>query len=127
MLSHNYLFCIASRVQLLNSGIERKPIRHIIGRIVITIINFKEKLGIYDTQCGAKFFKKNILIQVLDKPFYTSWLFDIEIFLRLRKLNFLSLGKELPINNWKDIDGSKLSWKSAFQIINQIYIIFKKY
>jgi glycosyltransferase involved in cell wall biosynthesis len=54
-------FMLGSRILLLNSGIKRKYHRHIIGRIIITLINLKFKLGIYDTQCGSKLFSKMII------------------------------------------------------------------
>lgn len=120
-------FILGSRILLLNSGIERKTHRHIIGRIIITIINFRFKLGIYDTQCGAKLFSADIIRQVFDKPFKTSWLFDVEIFVRLKKIDLLKKGREIPIYNWKDIDGSKLSWKTGFKILKELYLLFKTY
>ena len=79
-------FLIGSRILLLNSGIKRKYYRHIIGRVIITLINLKFKLGIYDTQCGSKLFSKKIIPKAFDKPFYTSWLFDVEIYFYVQML-----------------------------------------
>lgn len=120
-------FGIASRVQLLNSGIRRRTDRHIIGRIIITLINLKFKLGIYDTQCGAKIFSTSILREAFDKPFITSWLFDVEIFIRLKKKNLLSGGREIPIENWVDVEGSKLGWRTGFKILRELFLLIKKY
>lgn len=120
-------FILGSRILLLNSGIKRKYHRHIIGRVIITLINLKFKLGIYDTQCGAKIFSSAILKQAFDKPFKTSWLFDVEIFVRLKKKNLLSKGREIPVYNWKDVDGSKLGWKTAFKILKELYLLIKNY
>ena len=120
-------FLMGSRILLLNSGIKRKYHRHIIGRIIITLINFKFKLGIYDTQCGSKLFSKTIIPKAFDKPFYTSWLFDVEIFIRLQKQNLLIHGIETPVYNWKDVDGSKLGWKTGFKILKELYLLNKKY
>jgi dolichyl-phosphate beta-glucosyltransferase len=44
-------FVFGSRILLLNSGIKRKTYRHYIGRTILTIINQKFSLEIYDTQC----------------------------------------------------------------------------
>lgn len=123
----NNKFVIASRVLLLNSKITRKWHRHIIGRVIITVINLKFKLGIYDTQCGAKIFSTELLSKVFTRPFYSSWLFDIEIFIRLKKHNLLSDGKEIPITEWTDIDGSKLGWKTSFKILKELILINLKY
>lgn len=122
-----YSFLIGSRVLLLNTKIKRKWKRHIIGRSIVTFINLKFNLGIYDTQCGAKFFSIALARECFDKPFNTSWLFDIEIFIRLKKKNLLYCGKEFPLKEWYDIDGSKLSWKTSFKILNELYRLFKTY
>lgn len=120
-------FLIGSRILLLNSGIKRKQYRHIIGRIIITLINLKFKLGIYDTQCGSKLFSKTIIHKAFNKPFYTSWLFDVEIFIRLKKQNLLISGVETPVYNWKDVDGSKLGFKSGFKILRELFLLIKRY
>jgi dolichyl-phosphate beta-glucosyltransferase len=120
-------FLLGSRILLLNSGINRKYHRHIIGRIIITLINLKFKLGIYDTQCGSKLFSKDIIPKAFNKSFYTSWLFDVEIFVRLQKQNLLQYGIETPIYNWKDVDGSKLGFKTGFKILKELYLLNKNY
>lgn len=120
-------FLFGSRILLLNSGIKRKYHRHIIGRIIITLINLKFRLGIYDTQCGSKLFSKTIIPKAFHKPFYTSWLFDVEIFIRLQKQNLLSKGVEIPVYNWKDVDGSKLGFKTGFKILKELYLLNKNY
>ena len=87
----------------------------------------KFNLGIYDTQCGAKIFSAEVIPYGFDKPFNTSWLFDIEIFVRLRSHGLLNRGKEVPVSNWKDVDGSKLSWKSGFKIFKELLALHKNY
>lgn len=123
----NVSFLFGSRILLLNSKIERKWYRHIIGRIVVTLINYKFKLGIYDTQCGAKIFSHSIAKVAFQNPFYTSWLFDVEVFLRLKNENLLYYGQEFPLKEWKDIEGSKLGFKTAFKILKELYQLIKKY
>lgn len=120
-------FIFGSRVLLLNAEIKRKWYRHIIGRIVVTLINLKFKLGIYDTQCGAKIFSKEAASIAFNESFYTSWLFDVEVFIRLRKSNFLYKGQEFPLKKWKDIEGSKLGMNTSFKILNELYQLIKKY
>ena len=122
-----YAFIFGSRVKLLNSKIQRKIYRHYIGRIIITIINFKFNLSIYDTQCGAKIFSKELIQEAFQKPFFTSWLFDVEVFIRLRKKEMLANGKEFPLTEWTDVEGSKLSWKHVFKIFKEILLLYRKY
>ncbi|MBI9082568.1 MAG: hypothetical protein JEZ11_03150 [Desulfobacterales bacterium] len=76
-----------SRVRLLDRNIERKAIRHYLGRLFATFASIVIELPIYDTQCGAKIFKNNNNLQrVFSKPFSTSWVFDVEIFDRFALL-----------------------------------------
>lgn len=120
----NYNFVIGSRVSLFQTEINRKWYRHYIGRIIVSIINFKHHLGIYDTQCGAKLFSTNTLKSVLNQPFKTSWLFDVELMIKLKESGFMKNGLEVPLQKWTDVDGSKLSWKSVFKIIKEMFIIY---
>lgn len=122
-----YPLIFGSRVLLLNSDIKRKWQRHIIGRVIITLINFKFKLGVYDTQCGAKIFSKEVIPIAFSRPFFTSWLFDVEVFIRLKKQNQLAQACEFPLKEWRDIEGSKLSWKTSFKIIKELYLLNKNY
>lgn len=122
---HQLIF--GSRVLLLNSNIKRKWQRHIIGRVIITLINLKFKLGVYDTQCGAKIFSKETISAAFSKPFFTSWLFDVEVFIRLKKQNLLINACEFPLKEWRDVEGSKLSWKTSFKILNELYLLHKNY
>jgi len=119
------IFSIGSRVKLLGKNINRKVMRHYIGRFVITFLGFKHSLPIYDTQCGAKVFRSEILKEVLyGKPFKCNWLFDYELFIRLKKKNLLAKGEEVPLDSWVDIAGSKLSYKTAFKILREMLKIY---
>lgn len=120
-------FIFGSRVLLLNSQIERKTHRHYIGRIIITLINLKYRLKVYDTQCGAKLFPKEIASTAFSSAFKTSWLFDVEVFIRLKRSGLLHLGWEFPLVVWKDIDGSKLSWKASLKILKELITLYRSY
>ena len=127
-LNNNQLeFIIASRVNLLNSNIKRKYYRHLIGRLIVTIINLKYHLGVYDTQCGAKIFSREIISIGFRSSFHTSWLFDIELFIRLRTEHLLRYGTEFPIKNWRDIEGSKLKTTHIFLILKELLTLYKFY
>jgi len=120
-------FIFGSRIKTLNSGIRRKPFRHLAGRTISTIIDLHFKLGIYDTQCGAKIFSCDVLDAAFGAPFYCSWLFDVEIFIRLKAKGLLDGGIEHPLCGWKDVEGSKLSLKTLPKILGELVTLARKY
>jgi dolichyl-phosphate beta-glucosyltransferase len=120
-------FIFASRIKKLNSGLNRSLFRHIVGRCVSTFIDSRFELGIYDTQCGAKIFSNATVGVAFGEPFLANWLFDAEIFIRLKKNNILHTGIELPITGWKDVGGSKLGLKSFPRILREYLVLSRKY
>lgn len=127
LLNSDKEFIFGSRIATLNTQIERKPHRHYIGRVIITFINFFFHLKIYDTQCGAKIFSKKILTVFTKNNFYTNWLFDIEIFIRLSNANLLYTGIEHPLKRWKDVGGSKIKKIDSFYILWDILKLIRNY
>jgi len=117
---------IGSRIKKAGSVIYRSGFRHFIGRIIATIIDFRFKLGIYDTQCGAKIFSSQAIAKVVKEPFLTSWFFDVEIFLRLRKLEKIKWYEE-PLLYWEDKSNSKLNFFSFPLIFKELAILMTKY
>ena len=107
---------IGARVRLLGWKIERNPLRHYLGRLFATAASLVLRLPVYDTQCGAKFFRSTpILKSALDHPFHSRWIFDVELISRLANayrdlevnpsLRFL----EIPLQTWNARPGSKLT------------------
>jgi len=121
----DYIF--GSRIKMLHSQIVRSSFRHFSGRLIATLVDSKYNFGIYDTQCGAKCFKKEIISVALQEPFKTKWFFDIEIFLRIREQLKSAKGIEEPLKIWRDPGGSKMNILKLPKIINELYILFKKY
>ena len=99
---------IGSRIRKLGSSIKRKRYRHVLGRIFATIASWILKLPVYDTQCGAKLFKREAAKKIFEKKFISYWPFDVELLCRLKKYNYKNL-YELPLVKWEDVKGSKLS------------------
>ena len=115
-----------SRLSRLGSSIKRSYLRHLLGRFFITFISliFNEK--VYDSQCGAKLFRTNVVTALFEEPFISRWIFDIEI-LRRSKISNIKI-VEYPLLNWQDISGSKLNIiKTSLRIFLDIYKIKKKY
>ncbi len=106
------LFIIGSRVKLFGWNIKRSLKRHYFGRIFATVVSAMFQLDIYDTQCGAKFFRAEIVGDLFAEGFTSRWFFDIELFLRMRKELerelFVKSMKEVPLRNWEEKGDSKL-------------------
>jgi glycosyltransferase involved in cell wall biosynthesis len=115
-----------SRVKLAGSRIERNWIRHFLGRVIVTLITSGLSNCPYDTQAGFKVFRRNLSMSELwEAPFRTRWLFDVEIFLRLKELHLSNYIKEIPVEAWEDKAGSKLGYKTFFRIIIEMTSIWK--
>jgi len=113
-----------SRVMRLGSVIKRSPFRHALGRVFCTLISLMFGLESYDTQCGAKLFKKGALGAAFDAPFTSRWIFDVEIILRLRSFKQI----ECPLGRWEDVKGSKVAPLKIFlRVAEDIRKIYKKY
>ena len=106
---------LASRVRLLGRHIERHPVRHYLGRMFATAASLSLGLAVYDTQCGAKAFRRTpALLAALREPFSSRWVFDVELLRRLLDGDGDAPGLapqafiELPLKEWRDVHGTKL-------------------
>lgn len=123
---------IGARVKLLGRKIVRRAGRHYLGRVFATIASISLGLPIYDTQCGAKMFKKtDSLVRALQKPFTVNWTFDVELFARLGILekargdnNYADHWVEYPLETWEDVKGSKVRSKDFLKGGMEILKIF---
>lgn len=115
--STNAEIVIGSRVCLLGRNIERRAMRHYLGRVFATFASILLNISVYDTQCGAKIFKKSYsLRRVFSKPFKVNWIFDVEVLARLLMVENVSPSVtssrwvELPLTEWIDVKGSKVKF-----------------
>jgi len=111
-----------SRVQLLGRNIERNPMRHYLGRLFATCASLSLALPVYDTQCGAKIFRRGESVrQAFSEPFHSRWAFDVELLGRLVRPGRDQTGvpiarfREEPLDTWTDVPGSKLKPAAALQ------------
>lgn len=118
---------LGSRIKKIDTQIERSLFRHLIGRILATAIDLKFKLGIYDTQCGAKVFRTTIIEGVIQAPFYTRWFFDIEILLRLKKADKKFKATEVALPCWQNKKNSKINVFLFPLIIKEITVLLRRY
>ncbi len=113
-----------SRVYRLGSKIVRSAKRHYLGRVFATVIAVLLKVESYDSQCGAKLFRRSHLERAFAEKFLSNWIFDVEILLRLKGFHIV----EYPLRKWEDIPGSKVKiLREIFRVFNDILRIRKKY
>ncbi len=106
---------LASRVSLLGLNVQRSAMRHYLGRVFATAAATILGIPVYDTQCGAKFFRTSDALRVaLSEPFHSRWAFDVELLGRLLRgrhgnspvtvAEFI----EVPLKEWRNVGGSKI-------------------
>lgn len=105
---------LASRVALLGREIVRTAPRHYAGRVFASAASAILRLRVYDTQCGAKFFRATPALEgALRQPFLSRWAFDVELLARLTTgpdaLRPERIVEE-PLLVWRDVADSKLGF-----------------
>jgi CheY-like chemotaxis protein len=120
----NFKIVSGSRITRMGAEIKKKSARAIISNAINFIIRKTLGMDFKDTQCGAKIMTIDVIEDTFQTKFLTRWLFDVEIFMRMRKKYGLEKAKTLlcekPLNRWVHKDGSKVSYKDSFKILSQI-------
>jgi glycosyltransferase involved in cell wall biosynthesis len=98
---------LGSRWRGLGHRIERNALRHYVSRIFATVVSALLQLPVYDSQCGAKVFRVDPqLTRLLEAPFVSRWVFDVELLARLVRDQRGAAGSgdaglvELPLAEW---------------------------
>lgn len=110
------LIVMGARIKLLGRDVARTPARHYVGRIAATLASLVLGLPVYDTQCGAKLLRNTPVTQrLVAAAFFTRWLFDVELLLRLRAVlpdhdarAIEGLVHEVPLPVWRAVPGSQV-------------------
>lgn len=126
-----YVLAFGSRILRLGSTIKRNPYRHYSGRIFSTLASLILNIPVYDTQCGAKIIKADLINVIFEEKFLSRWWFDIEIFARLIKFYGLEEVKkkliEVPLNTWIEMGNSKILFINLIKIPLDLLRIKMKY
>lgn len=124
---HQVDLILGSRIKKIDTQISRSFFRHLSGRLIATFIDERFKIGCYDTQCGAKLFRTTIIQPVIIQPFFTTWFFDVEILLRIRKLYGKIKIFEYPLSLWQHVEGSKLNFFSLPEVVIDLKELMTNY
>ncbi len=103
---------LGSRIRMLGADIQRFTRRHYLGRVFATLASLTLRMPVYDTQCGAKAFRRSKALEAaLAEPFLSRWAFDVELLGRLQLGTPETPGLaliafvEVPLRRWHDIPG----------------------
>lgn len=84
----------------------RQPFqRRFASRAFNLLIKLLFRLSYYDTQCGCKLFKREVVAAVLPALGTTRWAFDVDLLYQLKRRQFTI--REVP-TTWKDKTGSSI-------------------
>lgn len=121
---------IGSRIHLSGRNIERIKFRHYLGRIFATVISLTFDLLYYDTQCGAKLFRTETIRPVIEQPFSSRWIFDVEMLIRISSLaapDESTVVYEFPVRQWTNVAGTKRSLSTYFIAFADYLRLIKTY
>ncbi|QYJ67566.1 glycosyltransferase [Flavobacterium litorale] len=120
----DYQIVSGSRIARVGANITKESARKIISQTINLIIRKTLGMPFRDTQCGAKIMTRRVVNHTFQRKFLTKWLFDVEIFMRMRNLYGLKEAQDMlcekPLNRWIHADGSKLSFRDSLKIVGQI-------
>ena len=85
-----------SRIKMAGRRVERSMFRHIQGRVFATAVDEMFHLGLYDTQCGLKFFRAAKLMPLLPALQEPRWLLDVELLAHMKRAGAGML--EVPVD-----------------------------
>jgi glycosyltransferase involved in cell wall biosynthesis len=121
-----------ARVRLLGREIDRRALRHYLGRVFATTASLVLGVPLYDTQCGAKLFRVTPeIVRLFQTPFRSRWIFDVEIVARYlcvpHSLGINSLIHETPLSRWRDVAGSKVRPRDFLRAAFELWTISRFY
>ena len=119
------------RLMRLGAKVKRKTMRHYLGRCFATVASMMRKLPGYDTQCGSKLFRREVVEAILQEHFITRWLFEVELLARYKQRYGVEQAiqkiYEYPLFQWEDVDGSQLKSRDFFKAPLELMKIRKRY
>ena len=123
---------LGARIPLLGHRIHRSPWRGRLGRLFAKAASLVLRLRVFDTQCGAKLFRvAPETAEIFAEPFLARWIFDVELIARLLQVSGERLPEELlfecPLEQWRDVAGSRLKLRDFAKAPWELAAIYWKY
>jgi glycosyltransferase involved in cell wall biosynthesis len=125
------LVVLGLRLARLGADVARSAQRHYLGRVFATMASMVLKLPVYDTQCGAKLVRRDVVPELFGEPFSSRWVFDVEMLARLRNKvgrdRMLTDVLEFPLWTWHGVDGSKMRASAMLKAPLELWAIARRY
>lgn len=119
-----------SRRQLMGHKVRRTLSRRLVSRICAALARLAIGLPVADTQCGAKLLRPTSRLEAaVATPFSAGWLFDVELLSRISRQGDAPSDSgfyELPLAEWSEVAGSKVSPSDILKSgVNMLGLIIK--
>ena len=107
-------------------GVQRAPHRRLIQHLFAAVSSLWLNHKFEDTQCGAKFFRRDDNLQkVFATPFLSRWLFDLEVLHRYQTMidveqPFVDWLAQVPLERWCERPGSHVVGMSYLQAFGEL-------
>ena len=99
---------ISSRYVNGSKWINKEPFfKRFAGRGFNLFVNLVLNLKVKDTQCGAKFFKFDVIKKIIPQVEVTNWTFDVAILYHIKRMGYNI--KEIPVK-WSHDLGTKFNY-----------------
>ncbi len=97
----------------------------------VTVSSVLLGLHAYDTQCGAKLFRRNVVQPLFAQAFVSPWFFDLELYVRLRTLSpdvaLTARVCEHAVTEWKAMGHSSLRLRDFVRAPFELFQIYRRY
>ena len=122
------IMAFGNRRKTHTNTIYRNAWRHNFGRLYAGFITTLLSLDVYDTQCGAKIFRTKAANTLFQAPFIDRWLFDVEIFCRIKKIKNEEYEIiEVALREWKEQGDSRIRKRDILRLPLRTLKIFFRY
>ena len=120
---------MGARLKRLGANVQRKAYRHYLGRGFATLVSMLYQLPVYDSQCGAKLLKSELIPVGFSEEFRSGWLFDVELILRIREkhADYNRIIHEVPLNTWEEKGDSRIKFKHLLKMPKELFNIYCRY